>query len=131
MSSDTVTPIWIRGGLPMIDDRRLLQFYVSLTPRQREVLQLVSMGLSNYEVADRLFIAASVVAGHLTNIYEEMTALNQAADTRPNRYTVICLFNGFFDRYPELDNFQSPHRPHGAAHSLPRVSNGHCRTFSG
>jgi DNA-binding CsgD family transcriptional regulator len=91
----------------MVDDRHLLQFYVRLTSRQREVLQLVSTGLSNQEVANRLFIAASVVAGHLTNIYDEMGVLKQFSDKRPNRYTAIRLFNSFFDRYPELDNFRS------------------------
>lgn len=89
----------------MTDHRGMLQFYVGLTPRQREVLQLVSEGLSNQEVAERLYIAQSVVAGHLTNIYEQMAVLDTLSDTRPNRYHAVRYFAGFFQRYPELDNF--------------------------
>ena len=89
----------------MVEDKRLVKFYIGLTRRQREVLQLVSTGLSNQETADRLYIAPSVVAGHLTNIYEEMAALKEVQAARPNRYTAIHLFTHFFDRHPELDNF--------------------------
>jgi DNA-binding NarL/FixJ family response regulator len=84
----------------------LLQFYVGLTVRQREVLQLVSNGLSNQEIAGRLCIAPSVVAGHLTNIYEQMAVIDEISDKRPNRYHAVRYFSDFFHRYPELDNFQ-------------------------
>lgn len=100
----------------MYDERRLLQFYVGLTPRQREVLQLVSEGLSNQEAADRLCIAATVVAGHLTNIYDEMANLIELDGIRPNRYLLIRTFSEFFRRFPELDNFQTTSRlPHCAS----------------
>lgn len=89
----------------MTDHRGLLQFYVGLTVRQREVLQLVSEGLSNQEIAQRLYIVPSVVAGHLTNIYEQMAVMDATSDTRPNRYHAVRYFAGFFQRYPELDNF--------------------------
>ncbi len=89
----------------MEDDTRLLRFYVGLTPRQREVLQLVSMGMSNREAAARLFVAPSVVAGHLTNIYGEIACVEGLPVAQPNRYVVVRLFGDFFERYPELDNF--------------------------
>jgi DNA-binding NarL/FixJ family response regulator len=88
----------------MTDYRGLLRFYVRLTPRQRDVLQLVSLGLSNQEIAERLFIAPSVVAGHLTAIYEQMAAEVMPDAIRPNRYHAVRYFAGFFEQYPELDN---------------------------
>lgn len=91
----------------MVDDRRVLQLYVRLTPRQREVLQLVSKGLSNQEAADWLCIAPCVVAGHLTNIYAEMATLQELKGVRPKRYTAISVFQEFFRCHPELDNFRS------------------------
>jgi DNA-directed RNA polymerase specialized sigma24 family protein len=89
-----------------MDDKRLLQTYVRLTPRQREVLQLVCTGLSNQEIGTRLYIAPSVVAGHLTNIYDTLAGLEEMDTPRPNRYTAIRLYVGFFDRNPELTHFQ-------------------------
>ena len=44
-----------------------------MTRREREVLQLVSDGLSNKEIADRLHIATNTVKGHVHNILEKLT----------------------------------------------------------
>ena len=89
----------------MIEDKQLVQFYVNLTSRQRQVLQLVSEGYTNQDIADRLYVAASVVAGHLTNIYAEMATIRGINHARPNRYVVIRCFGQFFQQHPELDNF--------------------------
>lgn len=83
-----------------MDDNRLLQFYVGLTRRQREVLQLVSQGLTNQQVAAQLCIAPSVVAGHLTSIYETLAAEDALTSTPPNRYVLISLYADFFRRHP-------------------------------
>jgi two-component system nitrate/nitrite response regulator NarL len=39
-----------------------------LTPREREVLELVGEGLSNQEIADRLGLAEKTIKHHMTNI---------------------------------------------------------------
>jgi LuxR family maltose regulon positive regulatory protein len=43
-----------------------------LSPRELEVLQLVAQGLSNREIAQRLFIAVNTVKGHNRNIYGKL-----------------------------------------------------------
>ncbi len=87
----------------MNQDADVLRFYLSLTPRQRDVVYLVSQGLSNREVAVELCIAPSVVAEHLTNIYDLLTGFPWlTADRRANRYTLIRLFVNFFERNTEL-----------------------------
>ncbi len=87
----------------MLTDHQLMAFYLNLTRRQRDVLQLTSDGYSNPEIAAILCIEPCVVAGHLTNIYGEMSTLESiAADWRSKRYTLIRLFTGFFERHPEL-----------------------------
>ncbi len=87
----------------MLEDTRLLKFYIDLTPRQREVLQLVSKGLKNQEIAARLSITPSVVAEHLSNIYQLVGALDELdAGSHPNRYVVVSLFAPFFERHPDL-----------------------------
>ena len=48
-----------------------------LTPRELEVLQLVSEGLSNAEIAARLFIVEGTVKNHLHNILEKLHLENR------------------------------------------------------
>jgi len=85
------------------EDNHLLRFYIELTPRQRDVLALVSLGLTNRQVAERLHIAPSVVAEHLTGIYTqlEMAQLVEP-DLAANRYQVVSLFADFLRRHPEI-----------------------------
>jgi FixJ family two-component response regulator len=85
-----------------MDDKHLIKFYARLTNRQQQVLQLASQGLTNKEIAHRLYIAPSVVAGHLTTIYGELGTLEPFAHVQPNRYTLMLTFAPFFTRYSEL-----------------------------
>jgi DNA-binding NarL/FixJ family response regulator len=43
-----------------------------LTPREREVVDLISEGLSNKEIASRLHIATHTVKSHIHNILEKL-----------------------------------------------------------
>jgi LuxR family maltose regulon positive regulatory protein len=44
----------------------------SLSPRELEVLRLMAQGLSNQEIADRLFLALSTVKGHTRLIFDKL-----------------------------------------------------------
>jgi DNA-binding NarL/FixJ family response regulator len=43
-----------------------------LTPREKEILQLIATGASNKEIAQRLFIAEKTVKNHVTNILSRL-----------------------------------------------------------
>jgi DNA-binding NarL/FixJ family response regulator len=43
--------------------------FPSLTPREREVLDLIASGLGNAAIASRLSVAPSTVGNHITNIF--------------------------------------------------------------
>jgi LuxR family maltose regulon positive regulatory protein len=43
-----------------------------LSPREREILQLIARGLSNQEIGERLFLALSTVKGHNRNIFDKL-----------------------------------------------------------
>jgi DNA-binding NarL/FixJ family response regulator len=51
--------------------------FTELTPREREVLSLIGKGLSNQEIADRLFIERGTVKNHLHNILKKLNASNR------------------------------------------------------
>lgn len=44
----------------------------SLTPREKEVLELIMHGLSNKEIADRLGVSLAAVKFHLQHVYEKL-----------------------------------------------------------
>jgi DNA-binding NarL/FixJ family response regulator len=46
---------------------------VRMTPREREVINLIAEGLSNKEIASRLNIATHTVKSHVRNIMEKLT----------------------------------------------------------
>jgi DNA-binding NarL/FixJ family response regulator len=50
-----------------------------LTRRELEVLQLIAEGLTNQEIADRLFVSASTVDSHRKNLISKLQVKNTAA----------------------------------------------------
>ena len=52
-----------------------------LSPREREVLQLIAEGLTNQEIANKLVIAPSTAKRHTINIYNKLDINNRAEAT--------------------------------------------------
>lgn len=57
-----------------------------LTPREKELIELIYAGKSNKEIADLLFLSESTVKTHIYNIFRKMDV--------KNRVGVICVING-------------------------------------
>ena len=62
--------------------------WASLTPTERDVVRLVSEGLTNNDVATRLFVSPRTVQTHLTHVYAKLgltsrVQLVQAAARHP------------------------------------------------
>ena len=55
---------------------------VNLTPREREILQLVAEGHSNAQLASMLWVSHETVKFHLSNIYEKLEVRNRTEATR-------------------------------------------------
>ena len=55
---------------------------VDLTPRQKEVLRLLSEGLTNREIADALSLSPRTVERHVGAIFERLEVPNRAAAAR-------------------------------------------------
>jgi DNA-binding NarL/FixJ family response regulator len=52
--------------------------FPELTAREREVLQLMSHGSGNKDIAEKLFISGKTVSNHITNIFSKLQVANRA-----------------------------------------------------
>ena len=101
---DAVTAVR-QGGVPMTNEvaRKVIMAFqapppahsegVTLSAREREILELLSQGLVNKEIADRLSISYHTVRVHLKHIYEKLhvrsrtEAMLKFMTDRPPYYT--------------------------------------------
>lgn len=81
------------GGARMLKDVLIKE---GLSNREAEVAELVTQGLSNKEVANRLFVTEKTVKFHLTNIYKKMNVKSRA------QLIVWCLPNMTFTEKAEM-----------------------------
>jgi DNA-binding CsgD family transcriptional regulator len=66
-------------GLSKTDkvNQDILQKKYNLTNREIEIIQYAASGLTNYEIADKLFISKLTVETHLRNIFEKTGVMNR------------------------------------------------------
>lgn len=88
----------------MVPDVKLVLFFKRLRPRHQHTVYLASLGFNNADIGERLCITKGVVAGYLSDIYLAMGELEELVHYgQINRYTLIAVFAGFFDRHPDLE----------------------------
>jgi DNA-binding NarL/FixJ family response regulator len=61
----------IHPNTPFSINKKELEL-LNLSKRELEVLQLMSEGLSNKEIADRLFVSLSTIKTHSNNLFDKM-----------------------------------------------------------
>jgi DNA-binding NarL/FixJ family response regulator len=54
------------------------QAFPELTEREREVLALIANGVSNKEIAEKLFISMKTVSNHITNVFSKLQVADRA-----------------------------------------------------
>lgn len=67
-----ITATLLRRVTVLASERQLLTEGARLTAREQEILQLIDEGLSNKEIAQRLFIEVRTVKNHVHNILEKL-----------------------------------------------------------
>jgi LuxR family transcriptional regulator, maltose regulon positive regulatory protein len=66
----------------IVEGKRMQTEGAGLTRREREILQLLSMGLSNQEMADKLVIAEGTLKRHIANLYQKLGVHNRTQALR-------------------------------------------------
>ncbi|MDP9067813.1 MAG: response regulator transcription factor [Actinomycetota bacterium] len=67
--------------------------YQPLTPREREILQLMNEGLPNKAIASRLSISERTVTTHIANIYSKLHVNNRVSAIQEAMRRRILTFN--------------------------------------
>ena len=88
---------------PMVVDSGRSELFGRLTDREREIVTLVTQGLKNKEVGDRLFISETTVRHHLTTIFNKLSI--------SSRFELIAYVhaNGDIGEIPNLRSADSGH----------------------
>lgn len=60
------------GGPFTLNESKLRE--LGVTPRELEILQLIAQGLSNREIADRLFVSENTVKTHSSRLFDKLSA---------------------------------------------------------
>ncbi len=61
----------IASQTPFQPDPRTIE-RLNISPREYEVLQLIAQGLSNQEIANRLFLSPNTVKTHASNVFAKL-----------------------------------------------------------
>lgn len=58
---------------------------LGITKREHEVLELIAAGLSNQEIADRLFVSMSTIKSHTSSLFSKLGASRRTQATQRAR----------------------------------------------
>ena len=66
-------PVLVPAGEPFArDDRRREE--LGITPRELDILELIAEGLSNREIAEKLFVSENTVKTHSSRVFDKLGA---------------------------------------------------------
>jgi DNA-binding CsgD family transcriptional regulator len=66
-------PVEVRVSQPFVVDQARMQA-LGITPREHEILTLIAQGLSNREIAERLFVSENTVKTHSSRLFDKLQA---------------------------------------------------------
>lgn len=79
----------LADGKPQQEQVDWIGHEAGLSPREVEVLSLVTMGMSNQEIADRLFLTINTLKSHIRQAYKKIGVTSRA------QAVAWCMQHGF------------------------------------
>lgn len=80
-----------------------MRSHSALTPKEEEVLAILATGLSNLEIAQRLWMTEETVKFHLSNIYRKLGVTSRSAAVGAVKDAeaaeLLSLLHLWFERY--------------------------------
>jgi two-component system, NarL family, response regulator LiaR len=76
------------SGKPFAPDAARLE-QLTITPRELEILQLIAAGLSNQEIADKLFVSANTVKTHSSRLFDKLGARRRTEAVRLGKEALL------------------------------------------
>ncbi len=70
---EVAIPVEVPAPRPFVVDRSRLEA-LGITPREHEILTLIAEGLSNREIAERLFVSENTVKTHSSRLFDKLQA---------------------------------------------------------
>jgi ATP/maltotriose-dependent transcriptional regulator MalT len=65
--------VFVSAGQPFsLNQQKLVQ--LGITKRELEILQLIATGLSNREIAEKLFVSENTVKTHSSRLFDKLSA---------------------------------------------------------
>jgi DNA-binding CsgD family transcriptional regulator len=68
-----VREVLVPAPVDFVRDQARLEA-LAITPRELEVLELIAAGLSNKEIAERVFVSENTVKTHLSRVFDKLGA---------------------------------------------------------
>jgi two-component system, NarL family, response regulator LiaR len=68
-----VKEVPVAAGQGFVPDERKRED-LSITPREMEILQLIAKGMSNREIAEKLFVSENTVKTHSSRVFDKLGA---------------------------------------------------------
>ena len=68
-----VKEVQVPAGTPFIRNKAKLE-QLGITPRELEILEAIAAGLSNREIAERLFVSENTVKTHAARVFDKLSA---------------------------------------------------------
>jgi DNA-binding CsgD family transcriptional regulator len=90
LGGDALAAAWAEGGAMSLDEaiawmrrargarKRPAQGWESLTPTELQVVELVAMGLTNPQIAQRMFVTRGTVKVHLGHIFTKLAVSSRS-----------------------------------------------------
>jgi DNA-binding CsgD family transcriptional regulator len=66
-------PVSVPAGQTFVLDEKKRQD-LSITPRELEILELIAQGMSNREIAEKLFVSENTVKTHSSRVFDKLGA---------------------------------------------------------